>query len=266
MRPGSRSTPVPGLCATTAAGLARRLTASAVGGGGDRARRRARRRAGRAGRGGTRRAAALAESVTIDLDTTDVEVYGRQKRGVAYNHQGQRVGRPHVATWAETATVLAADLRRGNEDPAATRAGAAAPRAGRAAGRGAGRGGWRMRADAGYFAGQLARAAHVAEIEFAIGARRIAPLWRLLAGIAEDDWTRRDRHGRCPGRRGRLLPGLVARRDPAADPPGPPRWTRPRSPPTRGSRRRRTLHPDQRALPLAELAAAPSRSTPTRSS
>ena len=38
------------------------------------------------------RAAALAAGpVTIDLDTTDVEVYGRKKRGVAYNHQGQRV-------------------------------------------------------------------------------------------------------------------------------------------------------------------------------
>jgi len=32
------------------------------------------------------RAAALCEQVTIDLDTTDVEVYGRHKRGVAYNH------------------------------------------------------------------------------------------------------------------------------------------------------------------------------------
>jgi hypothetical protein len=39
--------------------------------------------------------------VTIDLDVTDVEVCGRKKRGVAYNHQGQRVGRPHVAAWAE---------------------------------------------------------------------------------------------------------------------------------------------------------------------
>ena len=29
------------------------------------------------------RAAALCEDVTIDLDTTDVEVYGRHKRGVA---------------------------------------------------------------------------------------------------------------------------------------------------------------------------------------
>jgi hypothetical protein len=47
----------------------------------------------------------------------------------------------------------------------------------------------RLRADAGYFAGALARAALFAEIEFAIGARRIAPLWRLLDGIAEADWT-----------------------------------------------------------------------------
>ena len=46
-----------------------------------------------------------------------MEVYGRHKRGVAYNHQGQRVGRPHVATWADTATVLAADLLAGNDDP-----------------------------------------------------------------------------------------------------------------------------------------------------
>jgi hypothetical protein len=29
------------------------------------------------------RAAALCDEVTIDLDTTDVEVYGRQKRGMA---------------------------------------------------------------------------------------------------------------------------------------------------------------------------------------
>jgi hypothetical protein len=34
----------------------------------------------------------------------------------------------------------------------------------------------RLRADAGYFAGQLACAAVFANIEFAIGARRISPL------------------------------------------------------------------------------------------
>ena len=49
-----------------------------------------------------------------------MEVYGRRKRGVAYNHQGQRVGRPHVAAWAETEIVLAADLGDGTDDPRAT--------------------------------------------------------------------------------------------------------------------------------------------------
>ena len=71
------------------------------------------------------RAAALSGGpVTIDLDAIDVEVYGRKKRGVVYNHQGQRVGRPQVATRAETETeiALAADLGSGTDDP---RAGAA---------------------------------------------------------------------------------------------------------------------------------------------
>jgi hypothetical protein len=63
------------------------------------------------------RAAALADApVTIDLDITDVEVYGRKKRGVAYNHQGQRAGRPHVAAWAEIEIVPAADLGDGIDE------------------------------------------------------------------------------------------------------------------------------------------------------
>jgi hypothetical protein len=248
---GQRLAPVPGLAATTAAGLARRLSAAQW-------------RAVETGLGDiaaaalaalpSDRAAALGASVTIDLDTTDVEVYGRRKRGVAYNHQGQRVGRPHVATWADTATVLAADLLAGNEDPRRDaaellcRALAALPapvRAGRI----------RLRADAGYFAGQLARAALGADVEFAIGARRIAPLWRLLDGLVEADWTDAiDMPGaqvavaaytpdwwpaatRLVIRRVRLE---VAAGQVSADP---------------RARRRRTLHPDQRALPLDELAA-----------
>jgi hypothetical protein len=111
-----------------------------------------------------------------------------------------------------------------------------------------------LRADAGYFAGQLARAAHDERIAFAIGAKRIAPLWRLLAGIAADDWhdaIEMDNAqvavaGYCPDwwpEGTRLLVRRVAL-DPAqvsADP---------------RSRRRRTLHPDQRALPIPELAQA----------
>jgi hypothetical protein len=248
---GQQITPVPGLASTTAAGLARRLTPvqwQAV-------------ESGLAVVTGrmlsmlpAQRAAVLADGpVTIDLDTTDVEVCGSKKRGAAYNYQGQRVGRPHVAAWAETEVVLAADLGDGTDDPRATapdllrRALACLPAAARA-GRVA------MRADAGYFAGQLARAAHDAHISFAIGAKRIAPLWRLLAGIADDDWHDAIEMENaqvavaeyCPDwwpedtrlliRRVRLDPAQVS-----ADP---------------RSRRRRTLHPDQRALPFPELASA----------
>jgi len=244
---------VPGLSSTTAAGLARRF--------GD-----GQWRAVETGLGdiaaaaldvlaavAPQRAALLSETVTIDLDTTDVEVYGRLKRGVAFNHQGQRVGRPHVATWAETATVLAADLMSGRDDPRPHapellgRALAGLPASARA-------GRIRLRADAGYFAGELARAALFAGVEFAIGARRIAPLWRILDGVAETDWTDAiDMTGAqvavaeyCPDwwpAATRLLIRRVRldlnRGQVSAD---------------ARSRRRRTLHPDQRALPLDELA------------
>jgi hypothetical protein len=244
---GQAIAPVPGLGSTTASGLARRLSDEqwrAVETGLARVTERMltmlpgfRRRR-------------LCAAVTIDIDSTDVEVYGSRKRGVAYNYQGQRCGRPHVATWAETETVLAADLLAGDDDPRPgaarllRRALAALPEQARA-------GTVALRADAGYFAGELARAAHDEDIEFAIGAKRIAPLWRLLAGIAEDDWVEAiDMDGaqvavadyrpdwwpantRLLIRRARLDASRVS-----ADP---------------RARRRRTLHPEQRALPIAEL-------------
>ena len=179
---------VPGLASTTVAGLARRFSDGQW-------------RAVETGLGNIaaaaldtlarvapQRAVLLSQTVRIDLDTTDVEVYGRHKRGVAFNHQGQRVGRPHVATWAETATVLAADLMSGRDDPRPhasellRRALAALPALARV-------GRIRLRADAGDFAGELARAALFADIEFAIGAQRIAPLWRLLDSVPADGWT-----------------------------------------------------------------------------
>ena len=249
---GQQLTPVPGLAPATAAGLARRITGAqwlAVETGLAAVTERM------LALLSAPRAAALAGGpVTIDLDATDVEVYGSKKRGVAYNYLGQRAGLPHVAAWAETEIVLAADLGTGTDDPRATapgllrRALAGLPERARAGGRVA------MRADAGYFAGQLARAAHDERIAFAIGAKRIAPLWRLLDGIGEDDWTDAiDMDGAQVAvadyrpdwwpastslliRRARLAPEQVS-----ADP---------------RSRRRRTLHPAQRALPIPELAEA----------
>jgi DDE family transposase len=245
---GQALTPVAGLCSTTAAGLARRITDSqwaAVETG------VAAVTTGMLARFSAARREALLKTVTIDLDTTDVEVYGRRKQGVAYNYQGQRCGRPHVATWAEAQVALAADLLAGNEDPRRgapgllRRALAALPAGVREV---------RLRADGGYFAVDLAVAAYREGVGFAIGAKRIAPLWRILTGVEETDWVEAiDMPGaqvavadyrpawwptntRLLIRRVRLDSGQIS--------------TDPRA------RRRRTLHPDQRTLPLAELAEA----------
>ena len=255
---GQQVTPVPGLATSTAAGIARRFTGQHWRGA----------EAGLAaatapmtGLLPAERTAELAEGpVTIDIDATDVEVYGSKKRGVAYTYQGQRAGRPHVAAWAETEIPLAADLLAGDQDPRSSvvallrRALAALPQAVRDGAAAAGRK-IALRADAGYFAGDLARAAAAADMAFAIGAKRITSMWKALAGIAEDAW--RDAI-QMQGAQVAVSPYhpadwpdgtvLLARRvklDPdqvSADP---------------RSRRRRTLHPDQRALPIPELEQEP---------
>ena len=52
--------------------------------------------------------------VTLDLDSSDTEVYGRLKEGAAFNHRGQRSFDSQLATWAERRRILAAELRSGN--------------------------------------------------------------------------------------------------------------------------------------------------------
>lgn len=95
--------------------------------------------------------------------------------------------------WAETEIPLAADLLSGKGDPRSgvvallKRALAALPQQVRYGAAAAGRK-IALRADAGYSAGHLARAAAAEVMEFAIGAKRITSMWRVLAGIADDAW------------------------------------------------------------------------------
>jgi len=255
---GQLVTPVPGLATSTATGIARRFTDKHWRGAETGLAKATARMAGLLPE---ERAAELAEGpVTIDIDATDVEVYGSRKRGVAYNYQGQRAGRPHVASWAETEIPLAADLLSGDQDPRShvagllSRALAALPQPIRDGAAAAGRK-IALRADAGYFAGELARAAAAQDMVFAIGAKRISSMWRALAAVPEDAW--RDAIGMdgaqvavSPYRPADWPDGtvLLIRRvklDPdqvSADP---------------RSRRRRTLHPEQRAMLFPELEQQP---------
>jgi len=144
-----------------------------------------------------RRAAVLAGRIGIDLDATDVEVYGRLKRGVAYNYLGQRAGRPHLATWADTGLTLAGDLLTGVQDVRAHssallgRAVAALPAEVRDSFTDTHRP--VVRADAGYFAAELAHTALGLGCDFAVAAKRNPALWRAAAGVPEQDWSEAQR-------------------------------------------------------------------------
>lgn len=202
----------------------------------------------------SRRAVLEHTAATVDLDTTDTETFGWRKQGVSYNHTGQRVGRTHLATWAQAGVALAVDLRDGRSDPRTyspelmgrALAGLArigvyrpddptAPRP-------------RFRADSGYMAARLAHAADDAEADFAFGVKRGAAVWATVHRVPAEAWApARDMPGaevavanyapggwpegtRCVVRRVRLDATSVS--------------TDPRA------RRRRTIDPDQLALAL----------------
>ena len=133
---GQQLVPVPGLATSTATGIVRRFTGAHWRGAENGLAAATARMAGLLP---AERAAELAGGpVTIDIDATDVEVYGSKKRGVAYTYQGQRAGRRHVASWAERDPAGRRPAVR-RPGPAVARGGLAAPGAGRAASRRPGR-------------------------------------------------------------------------------------------------------------------------------
>ncbi|HEY4994456.1 MAG TPA: IS1380 family transposase [Nakamurella sp.] len=132
-----------------------------------------------------RRRIELLAAATIDGDTTDVEVYGRDKQDAVYNYQGQRAYRPHIAFWAEGGVSLAADLMKADEDPRPVaaqlldRAIAQLP---------PGVAKIRCRWDAGYFAADLAKHCIDRGIEFAIGVKRNSAVVRACREAPSDGW------------------------------------------------------------------------------
>jgi hypothetical protein len=123
---------------------------------------------------------------TIDLDASDVEVYGRTKQQVGWTYAGVKAGRVHLASWAQAELPLAADLIAGNDDvrPDAgnllRRALAVLPA--QVCGRP------RVRADAGYFDAALANTAVELGCDFAIAAKRNPAAWRALSAVPDSDW------------------------------------------------------------------------------
>lgn len=190
----------------------------------------------------------LAEAVTIDLDATHVTVYGRRKHGTARSRHGTISYAPHVATWAQRGRALTAELVGGNREKLA---GADCARiARRAIGLlPAGHGTVTLRIDSAYYAVELLHALRKAAARFTVSVPRNPAMWNMLAQIPESAWVD------CldmPGAQSAQIayePGgwqheplrLIVRRTPFAAS---------EIAKLRGSRRLKTIHPDQLQLAL----------------
>jgi hypothetical protein len=130
----------------------------------------------------------VAEPVTIDLDATQVTVYGQRKQGAARSRQGHMSYAPHVAFWAQRGRALTSELVGGNREKLsggecatiATRAIRLLPD---------GHGAVTMRIDSAYYAVELLRRLRRQRARFTVSVPRNQAMWKTLAQIPESAWT-----------------------------------------------------------------------------
>ena len=128
-----------------------------------------------------------AEPVTIDLDATQVTVYGRRKQGAGRSRHGSLSYAPRAASWAERGRALTSELVGGNREKLsgaecariARRALALLP---------AGHGEATFRVDSAYYSLELLEALRAEGARFTVSLPRTQAMWKLLAEIPEDAW------------------------------------------------------------------------------
>lgn len=125
------------------------------------------------------------ERPTIDVDATEIEVYGPKKQGVAYNYLGQLAGRSLPATWANLGVTLAADLFAGNIDPR-SHAAALIGRAIEALPAGLRRP--IVRLDSGFFAYDIIDSCLAAGADWAVAAPRNKAVWTAIRAANTGSW------------------------------------------------------------------------------
>lgn len=188
------------------------------------------------------------DAVTLDFDSSQVEVYGRRKPGAAVNHQGQLAYQPLLAGWAQRGRMLATELLSGSdstrgEQPRAllARALSCLPE---------GHGPVSARFDSGFYRIDLLADCRKLGVHFSISVPRSSAMWSALERIGDDAWRPADELADAEVAETTYTPGdweeeplrLIVRR--VAHAPGDvgedPR-----------ARRRRTIPSDQLALGLA---------------
>ncbi|MGH2843740.1 MAG: IS1380 family transposase [Solirubrobacteraceae bacterium] len=129
-----------------------------------------------------------AEAVTIDLDATQVTVYGQRKQGAGRSRHGHMSYAPHVAFWAQRGRALTSELVGGNRERLsggdcariATRAIARLPD---------GHGPVTMRIDSAYYAVELLERLRREQARFTVSVPRNQAMWKTLSEIPEHAWA-----------------------------------------------------------------------------
>lgn len=125
----------------------------------------------------------------VDIDATLVETYGLAKRGGSeVMRTGRRGYHPILAVAAGTGDVLHARLRRGRTNDASGAPGFVTETLSRIRAAGV-RGPVVLRADTGFYLGDVLAACRKAGAGFSLGARMIGRMRRLIAGLDESAWT-----------------------------------------------------------------------------
>jgi Transposase DDE domain group 1 len=125
---------------------------------------------------------------TIDLDATQVEVYGAVKQGAARSRLGGMSYAPHVAFWAQRGRALTSELVGGNRERLtgaecariASRALSLLP---------AGHAPATFRIDSAYYQVELLERLRRERSRFTVSVPRNQAMWRKLADIPDDAWA-----------------------------------------------------------------------------
>ncbi|HEY6422743.1 MAG TPA: IS1380 family transposase [Pseudonocardiaceae bacterium] len=126
--------------------------------------------------------------VTVDVDSSICETYGRQKQGGVFGHSKVGGYHPLVAVIAGTADVAHCRLRGGNAHTGRGAASFLAETFARVRAAGA-TGPLTVRADSGFYNHKVVDACRKAGVRFSITAKLYKGLHAVIAKIPEDDWT-----------------------------------------------------------------------------
>ncbi len=129
----------------------------------------------------------LTAPLTIDLDSTIVEVHGRAKQGAAFGYTRVRGYHPQLATCAQTRQVLMSRLRGGSAGAARGAASFLTETISRVRGTGAS-GQLTVRADSAFYSKTMVATAVKFDVRFSITARQDRAVRAAIDAIDDDAW------------------------------------------------------------------------------